>query len=201
MSQQCWMPTGHSGLLVLRAPGLFVRDHQRRAKRRYLDQAAIAVAPKNAFSLRPEAFRQTVKEGLVAADLFVQLLSDIPGKRPSDLPEGRAKCQLGLALLLGKPVLQWRSTALDMATVKDSIQRALLDAPTVRAEGIEDFKREIRRRLNEHLKPPASPMSIDAFVRAVDYGPQTSVAQRRHQIGDKPLCRFRHCRRNRPPWL
>jgi hypothetical protein len=139
-------------------------DEQRNNVRRYLDQAGIAVLPKDTCSLRPDAFRQAVKEGLAAADLFVQLLSEIPGKRPADMPEGYAKCQLELALSLGKPVLQWRSAALDMATVEDNIQHALLDAPTVRAEGIEDFKRGIRRYFDDRLKPPAPPASVDAFV-------------------------------------
>ena len=103
-------------------------------------------------------------EGLAAADLFVQLLSDIPGKRPPDLPEGYAQCQLQLALSAGKHVLQWRSPTLDVSKVRDSAQLALLDAPSVRAEGIEDFKREIRRRLDDRLKPPPRPVSADTFV-------------------------------------
>jgi hypothetical protein len=139
-------------------------DQQRNNVRRYLEQARIAVVPKNPCSLEPEAFRQVVKEGLAVADLFVQLLSEVSGKRPPDLPEGYAKCQLELALSLGKPILQWRNAALDMATVEDTIQRELLNAPTVRAEGIEEFKREIRRCLDDQLKPPAPPVSIDAFV-------------------------------------
>jgi hypothetical protein len=139
-------------------------DEQRNNVRRYLDQAGIAVLPKSGFSFHPEAFRQTVREGLSAADLFVQLLSAVPGKRPPDLPEGYAKCQLQLALLLGKPVLQWRSPMLDISTVGDSVQRTLLDAPTVRAEGIEDFKREIRRRLDDQLKPPPQTVAAGAFV-------------------------------------
>jgi hypothetical protein len=96
--------------------------------------------------------------------LFVQLLSAIPGKRPPDLPEGYVKCQLQLALSLGKPVLQWRSPALDMAAIHDDAQRELLDAATVRAEGIEDFKREIKRRLDDARNTPRAPVATDAFV-------------------------------------
>jgi TIR domain len=139
-------------------------DEQRNNVKRYLDQAGIAVIPKNGCSLHADTFRQTVTEGLAEADLFVQLLSAIPGKRPPDLPEGYAKCQMQLALSLGKPVLQWRSPALDMAAIQDDAQRVLLDAATVRAEGIEDFKREIRRRLHERRNQPLRPVPTEAFV-------------------------------------
>jgi TIR domain len=139
-------------------------DEQRNGVKRYLEQAGIAVGP-NHFPFDPEAFRRTVREGLAEADLFVQLLSDIPGKRPPDLPEGRAKCQLELALSLGKPVLQWRSPTVDLAAVQDNAQHALLDAPTVLAEGIEDFKRTIRRRLLEGRRTePLRPVSADTSV-------------------------------------
>jgi hypothetical protein len=129
-------------------------DDLRNNVKRYLDQAGIAVLPQEVCSLQPSIFRQTVMEGLTQADLFAQLLSAIPGKRPPDLPEGYVKCQLELALSARKPVLQWRSAALDMTAVEDDAQRALLEAPTVRAEGIEDFKREIRRRLDDSRKAP-----------------------------------------------
>jgi hypothetical protein len=139
-------------------------EEQRNNVKRYLDQAGIAVLPKTGCSLHPDAFRQAVTEGLGEADLFVQLLSALPGKRPPDLSEGYAKCQMQLALSLGKPVLQWRSPALDMSAVQDAAQRLLLDAATVRAEGIEDFKREIRRRLDERQKEPLCQAPTDAFV-------------------------------------
>jgi TIR domain len=139
-------------------------DDQRNNVKRYLNQAGIVVFPKNDCSLEPKAFRQAVTEGLAEGDLFVQLLSAIPGKRPPDLPEGYVKCQLELAVSLGKPVLQWRNPALDVSSVQDAAQRALLDAATVRAEGIEDFKREIRRRLDERRNQPPRPVPTEAFV-------------------------------------
>jgi hypothetical protein len=139
-------------------------DEQRNNVKRYLDQAGIAVFPKQACSLEPNAFRQAVTEGLSQGDLFVQLLSAVPGKRPPDLPEGYVKCQLQLALSLGKPVLQWRNPTLDLSSVQDSVQRQLLDAATVRAEGIEDFKREIRRRLDERRIQAPRPVPTEAFV-------------------------------------
>jgi hypothetical protein len=152
-------------------------DEQRSNIKRYLDQAGIAVLPKNSFSLHPEAFRQTVREGLAEADVFVQLLSDIPGKRPPDLPEGYVKCQLELARSLDRPILQWRSPTLDMATVQDNAQRALLDAPTVLAEGIEDFKREIRHRLEDRRTAPPRPLFADPFILVDRYSTDKPLAE------------------------
>jgi hypothetical protein len=139
-------------------------EEQRNSVKRYLEQAGIGVVPKNPCSLEPKAFCQAVTEGLAEGELFVQLLSAIPGKRPPDLPEGYVKCQLELARSLGKPVLQWRNPTLAVASVQDGTQRALLDSATVRAEGIEDFKREIRRRLEERRAQPPRPMPTEAFV-------------------------------------
>ena len=139
-------------------------DEQRNSVKRYLDQAGIAVLPKDGFPLEPNAFRRAVSEGLAGADLFVQLLSGVAGKRPPDLPEGRAACQLQLALSLGRPVLHWRSAEIDVKAISDAGQRALLDAATVRAEGIEDFKREIRRRLDERRNQPVPPGPTDSYV-------------------------------------
>ncbi len=138
-------------------------DEQRNSVKRYLDQAGIAVLPKDGFPLEPNAFRRAVSEGLAGADLFVQLLSGVAGKRPPDLPEGRAACQLQLALSLGRPVLHWRSAEIDVKAISDAGQRALLDAASVRAEGIEDFKREIRRRLDERRNQPVRPVA-DRFL-------------------------------------
>jgi hypothetical protein len=139
-------------------------DEQRNNVKRYLDQAGIAVFPRQACSLEPNAFRQAVTEGLSQGDLFVQLLSAVPGKRPPDLPEGYVKCQLQLALSMARPVLQWRSPTLELSAVQDSVQRQLLDSATVRAEAIEDFKREIRRRLDESRNQPVRPSPTEAFV-------------------------------------
>jgi len=121
--------------------------------KRYLDQAEVRVVPAIWYSQEPTAFRQAAERDLAQAQLFVQLLSGTAGKKPIDVPQGYPRFQLDLAIAAGKPILQWRSPSLDVAAVEDDEHRALLEAVTVRAESIEDFKRELRRRLFEQPQP------------------------------------------------
>lgn len=140
-------------------------DIERNKVRRFLEQAGLRVVPQSWYSLEAAAFRRSAAADIAGANLYVQLLSSVEGKRPPDLPEGYAQCQLRLALDAGKPVLQWRSFALDPATVEDEAHRALLELPTVRAEGIEDFKEAIRHKIEELRQPPLRPRGpAGAFV-------------------------------------
>jgi TIR domain len=131
--------------------------------KRYLDQTGARVLPETWSSQEPSAFRQAAERDLAHSELFVQLLSGTPGKKPVDLPQGYPKYQLELATVAGKPILQWRSPTLDVAAVEDEAHRAVLEAATVQAEGLEDFKQEIRRRLFERPQPPTQPRP-NAFV-------------------------------------
>jgi hypothetical protein len=140
-------------------------DPQRNSIKRYLDQAGIQVLPTTWYSQEPKAFRECVERDLLKSDLFVQLISETGGKKPIDLPQGYPKFQMELALAAGKPILQWRSPTLDVSAVDDKEHRVLLDAVTVHAEGLEDFKLEILRQLFEHSKPAQSKKkSIYVFV-------------------------------------
>ena len=139
-------------------------DIERNNVRRFLEQAGLRVVPRGWYSLDAATFRRSAAADIATADLFVQLLSGVTGKRPPDLTEGYAKCQLQLALDASKPVLQWRGFSLDPATVEDEAQRTMLESPTVRAEGIEDFKEAVRHRIDELRQPPPKKSSSQAFV-------------------------------------
>ncbi|MGH8544568.1 MAG: toll/interleukin-1 receptor domain-containing protein [Gammaproteobacteria bacterium] len=136
---------------------------ERSSVKRFLDQAGIRVVPDVWYSQDLRSFREAVARDLAESELFVQLLSGIPGKRPPDLPQGYLKCQLDLADAAGKPVVQWRNISVEMTAIEDEEHRALLEAPTVRAEPLEDFKQQIRRRVLEKPVPPA-PSRTSAFV-------------------------------------
>ena len=138
-------------------------DVDRAAVKRYLDQHNIAVVPATWYSQEPRAFRKSVEADLAQSDLFVQLLSGTAGKRPPDLPQGYSRFQWELAKAANKPILQWRDKAVDLAAVEDAEHRAFLQVETIRAEPIEDFKREVCRRLLE--KPAAAALhDTQAFV-------------------------------------
>jgi hypothetical protein len=138
-------------------------DFERSNVKRYLDQAGFYVLPETSYSQESSNFRQAVERDLAKSSLFVQLLSGVPGKKPPDLPQGYVKLQLDLAKEVQKPILQWRSHSLDISTIEDEDHLRLVEGDTVRAEGIEDFKREIKKRLDEKPKP-LKPVSAFVFV-------------------------------------
>lgn len=141
-------------------------DMERNNVRRSLEQAGLRVIPRGWYSQEPAAFRRSAATDIAASDLFVQLLSGVVGKRPPGLAEGYAQCQTQLAIAADKPVLQWRSTALDPASIEDETHRALLESPTVCAEGIEEFKARVCRKIEQLRQPPPPPPrgGADAFV-------------------------------------
>lgn len=143
-------------------------DSQRNAVKRYLNQHGISVVPAIWYSQEPNAFRKAMARDFATADAFVQLLSGTGGKKPVDLPQGYPCYQWELAQELGgpvgKPVLQWRDPVLDIELVEDADHRRFLLAPTVRAEPIEDFKREVCRRLLEQPMPAPANMNMNVCV-------------------------------------
>ena len=115
----------------------------------YLEQHQIAVLPSQYLPRDPDAFRQAVVSSLADADLFVQLLSKVPGRR-MDEERTYVAFQHTCAREAGLPVLQWRDPVLtekNLAEVEAATHRELLDGPCVQAVHIEEFKQEILRTL------------------------------------------------------
>jgi hypothetical protein len=140
-------------------------ETQRNNIKRFLSQLEVGVLPATLYSSDPANFRISVGRDLAKCGLFVQLLSEIAGKKPPDLPQGYAALQLDLARAAKKPILQWRRPNLDFSSVDDPDQVLLLDGETVRAEGIEEFKAEIRRRLfTAPATTPSRPLNTFVFV-------------------------------------
>jgi hypothetical protein len=139
-------------------------EPQRSGIRRFLSQMSIDALPIACYAQEPGAFRQSVERDLARCDLFVQLISEAPGKKPPDLPGGYVRLQLEIAQAMNKPVLQWRRPGMDLTVVEDKEHRQLLELETVRAEGLEEFKREIRRRATEPRVQPPAPLNAFVFV-------------------------------------
>ena len=129
----------------------------------YLNQYGIDVLPNTAYSLEPEKFRLATESDVAQCSVFVQLLSACTGKKPADLPKGYLQLQYDIARNSGKPVRQWRSPHLDIASIQDHDHRALVSGGEVRAESIEEFKKAIKELV---LKPPPVKKSVnlDAVV-------------------------------------
>lgn len=139
-------------------------DNERNNVRRFLEQADIRVVPTGWYPLEATAFKTAAAADIAKADLFVQLLSNVAGKLPPDLPQGYLQCQLQLALDVGKPVMQWHSPMLDRNGIADDGLRALLERPTVDVEPIEDFKQAIQQRLKEIRNPAQPRRHSNAFI-------------------------------------
>jgi hypothetical protein len=135
---------------------------------RSLQQRNIRVIPDTWYPRDPQAFRAAVDGGLNDADLFVQLLSSLPGRKPPDLSEGYVGFQHLRARERGLPILQWRNPALDVQSVQRGVEdvehRALLLGASVLAIDIEDFCREIVEQVARHKEDAQKNPSRDAFV-------------------------------------
>ena len=73
--------------------------------------------------------------------VFVQLLSETPGRRLKGSEASYVAVQHQRALAVGRPVLQWRSRELDTASeeIPDDHRRRL-NGPTVVAADLSEFK-------------------------------------------------------------
>ncbi len=96
-------------------------------------------------------FEKAVDKQLVQCTFFVQLLSDVPGKRPPGTGKTYARLQYDLAKVAGKSILQWRAQSLDLPKIRDTDHRQLLELETVHAMSIEEFKALIKQR--SHIGP------------------------------------------------
>jgi hypothetical protein len=127
------------------------------ALRRTLEQAGYRVLPETWYPREPEAYRQAVDADLARCALFVQLVSELAGKRSPGMPEGYVRAQHQRALAAGKPVLQRRPRRLDPAAVEDAGHRAFLESATVMAVGMEEFKRTVLERAAALTRPEPEP--------------------------------------------
>lgn len=151
-------------------------DPVREELEQFLNQADIQVRPEDplAYPRKAEAFQQAVREDLAQCDLFVQLLSDLPGRRPRNLPQGYARCQYEIAQELRKPILQWRSPDLELDDIQDAGHRDLLQADMVKAVDLKQFQQNIFAALKppERKDTPNQAGELGILFLFVDTNPQ-----------------------------
>lgn len=144
-----------------------VLDAQRRDQvSRYLDQEGFRVIPAETMNYPAYRSGNANLGEVIAADmqkcrLFVQLLSDEPGKISPGKPSFPA-LQFQTAVHLKIPVLQWRDPELKSDTVQQPEHRALLEGDNVMAVGLEEFKQECVKQLHR-LMQPEPPIKIGGF--------------------------------------
>lgn len=125
--------------------------------KRYLDQEGIRTLPQGClYFVKPDDFDQTVNRDLKDCNLFVQLLSEIVGRKPS-ASQTYSRIQYERALQAGIPIFQWRDPSLKLDDVTDVEHRKLLECDTVLAMRLEEFKNElvkqVFRKPIEHSRP------------------------------------------------
>jgi TIR domain len=126
----------------------------------YAKQAGLTVLPESWYPRDDVAeFRQRMAADLRRAKVFVQLLSDLPGKKPPGWLSRLPVVQFETAKSAGLPIMQWRSRSLDLEKVGAASPQhhALLTGPDVRACGIEEFKRAVVDEATKTPKPAPSP--------------------------------------------
>jgi hypothetical protein len=94
-------------------------------------------------------FRQLANE----ATMLVQLVGPHAGRRPSSMPGGIAQWQFDMAKDAGLPAMQWRNPEIQVDTLEDEAQRALLEGADVVCSTLSEFK----ERLVAALQPDPEP--------------------------------------------
>ena len=114
---------------------------QRQAVKSYLTQAGVEVIEPIGFPGDETGYRRMLVELLQPKGIiFAQLLDDRPGPTLDDAKTRVFWLQWDIAYKQRLPILQWRSPVLDPADVSDQATRTLLEASSVQAVGLEEFK-------------------------------------------------------------
>jgi hypothetical protein len=132
-------------------------EGDREQVRRYLEQFNITVLPAGPLPQGGADFTRAFEEDLARADLFVQLLGPFNSRRAPDLPQGYARYQFEAAKRHATQrekfdCLLWRRPDLDPASLTHE-DATLLGEPDTQATGLEAFKAEIVRWIEELNAP------------------------------------------------
>jgi hypothetical protein len=143
-------------------------EEKREEVKRYLDQRGLQVLPEYYYPNDPERFRRAQENDLADCRLFVQLLSSVAGKRPPGADNGFPDFQYQIAKQGNLPIIQWRSPDLDLEGDIVDAQRVLLEAETVMAVPIEEFKEKVIGRATTRV--PETPISSQSTLVFVNHG-------------------------------
>jgi hypothetical protein len=135
-------PAGKNGTpLVFLAEATRDLGPQRQAVKSYLTQAGVEIIEPIGFPGDEAGYRRMLVELLKPKGIiFAQLLDDRPGPTLDDAKTRVVWLQWDVAYKQRLPILQWRSPVLDPEDVSDQTTRTLLEASSVQAVGLEEFK-------------------------------------------------------------
>ena len=126
----------------------------------YLGQSDLRVVTPESLPFERTAYMAALEREMNKCVVFVQLLGREAVVPAPDDAASDPEVQLATAQRLGKPILQWRDPTLDVSTVQDEKQRALLQANTVEQMGIEEFKQFVAKRALAKPAVTRAPVAI-----------------------------------------
>jgi len=131
---------------------------KREEVRRYLQQQGIGVIDRY-YPSNPVEYRSQLQADLQTSTVFVQLLSELAGRRPPGVDNGFPCLQFEIARTHDVRILQWHPTELSVDGMDEGPQKDLLLQPTVISEPFEQFKArvaEAARKQPDQDKPLSS---------------------------------------------
>ncbi len=162
-----------SGLSIFLSETTDDLEDQRDEVKRFLIQAGHRILPERQLPQDLMEFEERVQADLSGSILFVQLLSEVSGRKFADTEKRFPAVQRDLAAGMSRSILQWRSPVVDLARVAAGPHRELLDGPEVMKVGLEEFKAAILTRVKKLTAPPPPPVvkgdaNCFIFVNASD---------------------------------
>lgn len=168
-------------------------DAERNGVRRFLEQSGLRVVPAGWYPLDAAAFRRSARADIDAADVFVQLLSAVAGKRPRP---ARGVCEVPAPARPGRreansAVAQLRVGSCDRRGPRATGASRIADCPRGGHRGFQGSRSSEDRGAEAAF--PAAAHSIDGFGAGLRrHGPEVSrSAARRTGL---PHPRPRRCR-------
>jgi hypothetical protein len=141
-------------------------EPQRDELRRYVQQAGIRVLPETYYPRDDLAtFCARLGDDLAYAVVFVQLLSDISGRKPDGAPSGYPGIQHEAAVKAKIETMRWRPSGLGLEQVRarDEAYARLLAGADVRECGLEEFKKAVVDRVLRPPPPAPPARSVNGF--------------------------------------
>lgn len=146
---------------------------KREEVKRYLQQQGVSVVDRYYSKADPVEFRRHLEADIQQCRVFVQLLSDILGRRPPGAESGFNALQYEVAKGIEVDILQWYSPELDIDRLDEGPQKQLLQRETVYAEPFESFKSRVvesAQRLPPSTKEPRTESIVFLNYRSDDQG-------------------------------
>lgn len=141
-------------------------DEKREEIKRFLKDSGYKILPEDNWYAK-ESFnelREEVKQNINQSGLYVQLLSNLPGKKVLSSEDSLAKFQFEIAQASGKKMLIWRPSSLNMEDVASPEHKKILESEYVRTGIFEEFKAAIATALQPVPEPLPQAPANSKFV-------------------------------------